>query len=159
MGLLDNQIVVVTGGAGKIGSTFIKAIVEEGGVGVIAEVNKSFADQVVEEIKSEYQDAIIEVVELDINDKPSVQACINTLDSKYGRIDALINCAYPRTETYAGVRFEEMEYHEFCAMINMNLGGYFLTSQQFINYFKTKEKGKGVVLEVKKEKARKNAKS
>lgn len=51
-----------------------------------------------------------------------------------GKIDALVNCAYPRNKNY--VRdFLEVEFQDFCENINIHLGGYFLTCQQFIKFF------------------------
>jgi len=52
----------------------------------------------------------------------------------YGRIDALVNNAYPRNKHY-GRFLMDVEYDDFCDNLNLNLGGYFLTSQQFAAYF------------------------
>jgi len=37
-GVLDNKVVVVTGGAGLLGAVFVRSIVEHGGVAVIADI-------------------------------------------------------------------------------------------------------------------------
>jgi len=42
--MLKDKVVVVTGGAGRIGSAFIRAITSQNGVGVIAEVDTKRAN-------------------------------------------------------------------------------------------------------------------
>ena len=72
--------------------------------------------------------------QINITDKDSIIALINNISQKYGKIDALVNSAYPRNKNY-GKHFFEVTYDDFCENIGMNLGGYFLTSQFFAKYF------------------------
>ena len=72
--------------------------------------------------------------QIDITNKTSIEVLINSLTTQYGKIDALVNSAYPRNKNY-GKHFFEVEYDDFCENIGMNLGGYFLTSQLFAKYF------------------------
>ena len=71
---------------------------------------------------------------MDITNKDSVSALIATISEKYGRIDALVNSAYPRNKNY-GKHFFDVTYDDFCENVGLNLGGYFLTSQQFAKFF------------------------
>ena len=119
---LENKVIVVTGGNGLLGKSFIKAVHKAGGIPIIADIKK--------EEKSKY-----EYVELDITSKVSILEAIRNIHNKFGHIDAIINNAYPRNKNY-GKLFENVDYEDFCDNLNMNLGGYFLTSQQFIKYFK-----------------------
>ena len=64
-----------------------------------------------------------------------MQNCIKYLDNKYNRIDALVNNAYPRNKNY-GKHFFDVEYIDFVENLGLNLGGYFMASQQFAKYFK-----------------------
>ena len=72
--------------------------------------------------------------QVDITNKDSVSALIATISEKYGRIDALVNSAYPRNKNY-GKHFFDVTYDDFCENVGLNLGGYFLTSQQFAKFF------------------------
>ncbi|HIP33283.1 MAG TPA: flagellin modification protein A, partial [Bacteroidia bacterium] len=36
--MLNNQVVVITGGAGLIGKEFVKAVIENNGIAVIADI-------------------------------------------------------------------------------------------------------------------------
>ena len=77
--MLKDKVVVVTGGAGRIGSAFIRAITSQNGVGVIAEVDTKRANSLKDEITSSQKDAKIEVLKTDISDVNSVNEAINFL--------------------------------------------------------------------------------
>jgi len=72
--------------------------------------------------------------QIDITDTNSIQKLITSISEKFGKIDALINSAYPRNKNY-GKHFFEVTYDDFCENVGLNLGGYFLTSQQFAKFF------------------------
>lgn len=133
--MLNNQVIVITGGAGLIGKEFVKAVVEQNAIAVIADINEELGLKVLEELKLELFSDKIDFVQLDITSKESLIKCIDYLDDKYGRIDALVNNAYPRNINYAR-HFFDVEYEDFVENIGLNLGGYFTTSQQFAKYFK-----------------------
>lgn len=128
--LLKDKVVVVTGGAGLLGKEFCKVIVKHGGTAIIAEYNMDLANRLKEEI--DHDSAFVHT--LDITDKQSILNLIESLHKQFGKIDALVNSAYPRNPNY-GKHFFDVEYDDFVENLGMNLGGYFLTSQQFAKYF------------------------
>jgi len=136
--MLKDKVVVITGGAGLIGKEFVKAVVENGGIAVIADINEDL------EIKDlGFRDEDLEKIDyivMDITSKKSIQKAIEYLDKKYAKIDALVNNAYPRNKNY-GRAFFDVEYDDFVQNLGLNLGGYFLTSQQFALYFKKQRYG------------------
>jgi NAD(P)-dependent dehydrogenase (short-subunit alcohol dehydrogenase family) len=132
--MLNDQVVVITGGAGLIGKEFVKVVVENGGIAIIADINEDFGVKVKENLSQELNTSNIDFVKLDITSKESLNSCINFLDEKYGRIDALVNNAYPRNKNY-GKHFFDVEYEDFVENLGFNLGGYFTASQQFAQYF------------------------
>lgn len=133
--MLKDKVVVITGGAGLIGQEFVKAVVESGGYAIIADINKEVGHTVKDALSQELNTKNIDFVKLDITSKESLQDCISCLNSKYEKIDALVNNAYPRNKNY-GRHFFDVEYDDFAENISLNLGGYFLASQQFAQYFK-----------------------
>jgi len=143
--MLKNKVVVVTGGAGLLGQEFVRAIVKNNGIAIIADIDVMNASKVKDKLSEKYQTDSIDVVELDINSKSSVQNVINYLDGKYYRIDALINNAYPRNKNY-GKHFFDVEYKDFVDNIGANLGGYFLSSQLFAKYFQ--KQGAGNIINI-----------
>lgn len=128
--LVRDKVVIVTGGAGLLGRTFCQAIADNGGIAVVAEYDIAIA----EKLCTSLENASIVPAQVNITDKNSIKALITTISEKYGRIDALVNSAYPRNKNY-GKHFFEVAYSDFCGNVGMNLGGYFLTSQQFATYF------------------------
>ncbi len=135
MTMLENKVIVVTGGAGLIGQAFIKAVSEQGAVAVIADIDAHRNKQVCKELLEQNAELQVDDVVLDITSQETLNNAIVYLDGKYGRIDALVNNAYPRNKDY-GKDFFSVDYHSFTENLSMNLGGYFLTSQSFAQYFK-----------------------
>ncbi|HHF7348522.1 TPA: oxidoreductase [Legionella feeleii] len=132
--VLKDKVVVVTGGAGLLGAEFVQAIARNGGIAIIADHNREAALDALERISQHDLEGRVDFVTLDITDKTSILDVVKTVSEKYGKIDALVNNAYPRNKNY-GRRLMEVEYSDFCENVNLNLGGYFLTSQQFAAYF------------------------
>ena len=133
--MLKDQVVVITGGAGLIGQEFVKAVVENDGIAVIADISEDLGLKVKEEISQELRTDKVDFIQLDITSKKSLQNAIEYLDKKYSKVDALVNNAYPRNKNY-GKHFFDVKYNDFVENVGLNLGGYFLTSQQFAHYFK-----------------------
>ena len=138
--MLKEKVVVVTGGAGLIGKEFIKAVIENQGIAIIADINEELGEKVKENLSEELNTKNIDFVQLDITSKNSLNECINFLDEKYKKIDALVNNAYPRNKNY-GRHFFDVEYEDFIQNLGLNLGGYFTASQQFSKYFKNQGYG------------------
>lgn len=143
--MLKNKVVVITGGAGLIGQEFVKAVIEQNGIAIIADINQEIGKKVKKQLSKELDTKNIDFVKLDITSKESLKKCINQLDKNYGKIDALVNNAYPRNKNYAR-HFFDVEYSDFVENIGLNLGGYFTTSQQFAQYFK--KQGNGNIINI-----------
>lgn len=143
--MLKDKVIVITGGAGLIGQEFVKAVVEQNGLAVIADINKEIGKKVKEQLSKELNTKNINFIKLDITSKDSLKKCIKKLNKKYEKIDALVNNAYPRNKNYAR-HFFDVEYNDFVENIGLNLGGYFTTSQQFAKYFK--KQGYGNIINI-----------
>jgi NAD(P)-dependent dehydrogenase (short-subunit alcohol dehydrogenase family) len=138
--MLKGQVVLITGGAGLIGQEFVKAVVENQGIGIIADINEKIGLEIKEKLSKELKSKNIDFVKIDITSKKSLNNGINYLNKQYGKIDALVNNAYPRNKNY-GKDFFDIEYEDFVENMGLNVGGYFLASQQFGKYFKNQGYG------------------
>lgn len=136
--MLKDKIVVVTGGAGLLGKTFCRAIAQAQATVIIADLDRAAADAFAATLVAEGLKA--EGASLEITQQASVDQLIESLHARYGRIDAVVNNAYPRNKRY-GRRLEEVQYEDFCENVSLHLGGYFLTSQRFALYFKKQGDG------------------
>jgi len=134
--MLKNKIVVVTGGAGRIGSEFVKAIVANNGVAIIADVDEQKKEKSIKDIQNLFPGKIDNIVyaNLDISSAQSVAELIEFINVRFGRIDALVNNAYPRNKNY-GKKLFEIDHNDFSAFLTLHLGGHFNISQQLIKYF------------------------
>jgi NAD(P)-dependent dehydrogenase (short-subunit alcohol dehydrogenase family) len=138
--MLKHKVIIITGGAGLLGQAFVKAVVEQHGIAIIADIDEEIGTQAKAQLNNELNSSRIDFIHLDVTSKDSITTMIDAMHSRYGRIDALVNNAYPRNKNY-GCHFFEVEYLDFCENLNLNLGGYFLTSQQFAGYFKRQGHG------------------
>ena len=137
--MLDGKVIIVTGGAGLIGSTFCAAIAENHGTVVIADFNTEAATNLADTLNAKGVGKALPL-HMDITDKESIQALIKATYDKFGKIDALVNNAYPRNKNY-GRKLEDVEYSDFTENMASHLGGYFLVSQQLSIFFAAQKAG------------------
>lgn len=136
--LIKDQVVVVVGGAGLLGGEIVKAIASEGGIPIIADIDILSSEVLRNEI--EISGKVAHALQLNITDQESIQYVIAASLKLAGKIDAVVNCAYPRGKSW-GTAFEELSFEDFCENINLHLGGYFLVSKEFAEYFKRQGRG------------------
>ncbi len=125
---------LVTGACGLLGEAFVKAIAGQQGKVVITDIDVLKGKQLCQEINQSYPEEVALFQQLDITDRNMLRHCIHEVVAKFGKIDALVNNAYPRNQHY-GRDFFDVEFVDFCENINAHLGGYFLAGQQFAQYF------------------------
>lgn len=140
--MLCEKVIVISGGAGLLGRRYCETVAVHGGTAVVADVKLEAAQQVALEIGARL-DGRARAAALDITNKDSIQALIADVRNTYGRIDALVNNAYPRNANY-GRKFEDVTYADFCENVGLHLGGYFLVAQQFAAAFR--EQGHGNIV-------------
>lgn len=140
MNTLAGKTIVVTGGAGLLGRELCLAIAAAEGRVVVADIDESKAGSCADEINVARTDKRALGIALDITDLNSIRSAIKSIEESEGRIDALVNCAYPRNREY-GKKLEEVTYESFCENVALHLGGYFLTSKEFAVYFKSRGGG------------------
>lgn len=141
--MLRKKIIIVTGAAGLIGKSLIKTFLEYNAIVIATDINQLALDKL-----REHKDFInykpsLYCLNLNITDKASILKVIQTVKNKYGKIDAIINNAYPKNKAF-GKKLEDVNYYDFSENLSLNIGGYFLVAQQFCIFFK--KQGHGVVL-------------
>ena len=135
-GDLSDKVIVITGGCGLLGRSFVEAVLKNGGTAVAADINEEQLKKLTNEISSDK----LFTVKLDITSADSVNSAIKEIKSKFGKIDALVNNAYPRNAAY-GTDLEKVTYKDFCENVDLHLGGYFLCMQQFSIFFRQQGHG------------------
>jgi len=131
-----SRVVIVTGGAGGIGSAICRGLAQDGLKVVVADFDDKAAKTVADEIRKEGGDAIAQKV--DVGDKQSVSEMVQKSLEKYQQIDFLINGA--------GVisRFvvQEMPEEEWDRVLRINLKGVFLCSQAVAQHMVERKEGR-----------------
>ena len=126
---LSNKTVIITGGAGLIGSAFSKACVEYNANVIVIDIDEKRGNELIDAIKMETKNQNVMFQKCDITNATEIQHLIDLVSDKFGRIDALVNNAYPRNKNYGQI-FEDVEFADFCENVNLHVGGYFLITQQ-----------------------------
>ncbi len=141
---LEGSVVIVTGGASGIGKHVVECLQKVGASPVIVDMNV--------ETGSEMDGAYC--VKCNVADAASVQAMVDAVVAKYGKIDALVNNAginLPRL--LVDVAGEKPEYElnddSFSKMFNVNVKGVFLCAQACAKQML--KQGKGVILNMSSE--------
>lgn len=116
--ILNNKIILVTGGSGLIGKELVADINRKGGKAINADFGVETC------LKSG-------TIFMDITNDNSIQNGIDLIVNEFGRIDGLVNNAYPRTKDW-GVKFEDIDPQSWRKNIDMQLNSYFVCSQKVL---------------------------
>lgn len=133
--LLKDKTIVLVGGAGLLGKAFCETLLHHGATLVVADIDESRCRDLCQSLTNKIKTASLLPAPVDITSGDSLEELIALTDRTFGKIDALVNNAYPRNKQY-GRKLESVEYSDFCENICTHLGGYFLSTQRFANYFK-----------------------
>lgn len=133
---LDGKVVVYTGAAGLIGTAAVKLLVDCGAKVVAVDPNSQKLAKMSEDfVKSAIGGSIEAVSNLDCLDTAKVSDFFGRVYKKYGRLDCLVNSAYPRTKDW-GAKFESIPLESWQQNVDQHLNSYFLMSQQVSPIFK-----------------------
>jgi NAD(P)-dependent dehydrogenase (short-subunit alcohol dehydrogenase family) len=114
--MLNNKIVIVTGGNGLIGRSILKKLKNAGAISINIDINHETTEDLTN-------------LNCDITNQKSINEAINLIINKYGKIDGLVNNAYPRTDDW-GNMFENIQYNSWQLNVDWQLNSYFYLSQQ-----------------------------
>ena len=87
---LKDKIVLVTGGAKGLGKAMTTRFLQEGATVVIADVDAEASAATVEELGTL---GPIEAYQIDLRDADAIEAMVDYVAEKYGRIDIAVNNA------------------------------------------------------------------
>lgn len=127
MSKLINKIVIITGGNGLLGKEIIKKLSDEGAICLNVDINH----------ETTYD---LSTIQCDITKPDSINLCVNSVIAKYGRIDGLVNNAYPRTKDW-GAKFEDIEFCSWQLNVDWQLNSYFYFIQQVTKQMRLQKSG------------------
>jgi meso-butanediol dehydrogenase/(S,S)-butanediol dehydrogenase/diacetyl reductase len=124
MGRVDGRVVIVTGGAGGIGSAACKAIAAEGGKVVVADLDAAAAQAVVDAIGADGGSATS--VSVDVTDRSQVRVMVQKAVEAFGALNVIFNNAgmnRPRS-------FMEIDEENFDQIVRVNTWGVIVCTQE-----------------------------
>lgn len=128
MARFDNQIGLITGSASGIGKEIAIRFAAEGGTPVIADMNLQAAEKTAAEIKATGADAF--AVAMDVTDESQVDAGVDAVVKKYGKIDILVS--------NAGIQIVkplvDFDYGDWKKLLAIHLDGAFLTTRACLRH-------------------------
>lgn len=142
---IKGQVVVITGATGVLGSEISKYLAKEGAIVVLLGRKQAVGEALVQEIQTNGGEAIF--LTCDVMDATSVQSVCDTVLSRYGKVDALLNAAGGNmpgaTIAPTGTIFD-VQIEEFQKVLNVNLTGTVIPTQIFLKPMV--EAGKGSII-------------
>lgn len=137
----SRHVVLVTGGAGGIGSETCRSFVAEGAHVVVADLNIEGATQVAEEINAHCGEGRAIAVKMDVTREDQVAAAMQEAALAYGGIDVLVNNAGLATSS----PFDETTLKEWELNLSVLGTGYFLVAREAFKQMKEQGIGGSMV--------------
>lgn len=125
--ILEEKIVIVTGGSGLIGKAIVSDIQQKGGLCVNMDLR----------VETDLKRGTLKA---DITDNKSVDSALENLIYTFGRIDGLVNNAYPHTEDW-GTPFEDIKLESWRTNVDWQLNSYFYITQQVLKIMRKQSYG------------------
>ena len=128
-----SQVIIVTGGAGGMGSAICPGLVGDGHKVVIADFDGTAAERLAKDFGSGSL-----AVQVDVSNKKSVEKMVSEARSRFGDIDVLLNGAgiMPRHQV------KDIAEEEWDRVIGTNLKGVFLCSQSVSQHMVERKQGR-----------------
>ena len=147
---LTGKGAVITGGAGLLGEKHAEAIAEFGGIPILLDIDEKASTIKASRISNEYQ-ADCEFILCDITDESQISSVRDSLLSKFGHIDILINNAAidPKIKEDSEInlsRLENFPIDQWNLELSVGLTGAMLCSKVF--GYEMSKNGYGVILNI-----------
>ena len=127
----DQKISIVTGAGTGVGKSASLALADEGWTIVLAGRRKDLIEAVANEIKSRGGNAL--AIATDTSDTKSVKGLFEETKRAFGRLDLLFNNAGTNAP---GVSLEDLSFEQWTNVVNVNLTGVFLCTQEAFRLMK-----------------------
>lgn len=131
---LEDKVAIVTGSAKGIGFATAQRFAQEGAKVIIADVNPVAVENAAAQIPGS------EGYVMNVTERASIQAAVDQIMQRYGRIDILINNAGITQDA----RLVKMTEAQFDAVIDVNLKGVFNCTQLIVPHML--EAGQGAIV-------------
>ncbi|WP_010182301.1 SDR family oxidoreductase [Aquimarina agarilytica] len=122
---LKDKVIILTGAKGLLGKETQVSLKKSGAKVVAVDI---------------FEDEMNNILTFDVTKEKEIDKLISFTMNEYGRIDGLVNLAYPRTEDW-GERFENIKLSSWRENIDMQLNMVFYVCQKVLEIMKTQQSG------------------
>lgn len=137
----SRSVVLVTGGAGGIGSATLRVFLEGGAHAVVTDINIEGAEKVARELNDTYGAGRAIAVKMDVTDEAAIAEAFKTAVLQYGGIDHIVNNAGLATSS----PFDETTLKEWQLNMDVLGTGYFLVAREAFRLMKQQGIGGSMV--------------
>ncbi|MEQ8573488.1 SDR family oxidoreductase [Fulvivirga sp.] len=123
---MKDKVIIVTGGSGLLGREMVSRLLKEQAIVVNLDLNP-------DDLNSHF-------IKCDLTNDQSIYDAIDEVLQKYGKIDGLVNNAYPRTKDW-GDEFENIKPDSWRSNVDMQLNSYFVITQKVLAQMKLQNYG------------------
>lgn len=118
----NKKVIIVTGGSGLLGKSIISDLSSKGYIVINFDINVE-------------SNLTLGNLYCDVTSPESIISSIQLVFEKFGRVDGLVNNAYPRTKNW-GDHFEVMDYQSLKNNIEWQLNSYIVFCQECLKLMK-----------------------
>ena len=122
--------ILITGATGRLGTAFARSIVASGSSVFLVDIDESKGQQLVVELGTQQSEFLLADITTISGIQTAIQACV----SHFGKVDAVVHAAYPRSVGW-GTTLENLKPEHLFEDLSKQLGGAILLSQQVISQF------------------------
>jgi NAD(P)-dependent dehydrogenase (short-subunit alcohol dehydrogenase family) len=133
---LKKEVVLITGGCGRVGSALAKELLENGYKVLVGDINKENLIKLEKKLNS----SNVEIFFGDLTSKKNIDKFISFGLKKFKKIDSLIHCSYPKSKKW-GASFFKVDENFLKEDLYNQLGATIILSQSIIKYFLKKKEG------------------
>lgn len=133
--MLQAKVAIVTGGARGIGAAIVRRFVEQGARVAIADILVEEGEQLQKELTEQGHDVVF--VRTDVSNAESVQAFVQSVLDRFGKIDVLCNNAAVNIPGSV----EELEEDVWDKTLQVNVKSQYLMSKYVLPHMRKQEKG------------------
>jgi NAD(P)-dependent dehydrogenase (short-subunit alcohol dehydrogenase family) len=137
--MLENKVAVIYGAGGGIGSAVARAFAREGAKLFLTGRRRAPVDALAKEIVS--AGGFAEAAEVDALDDKAVEAHLQSLLGKAGRVDISFNAIGIRFDDLLGIPAVELDPERFCLPITTYTRSYFVTARAAARQMLAKRSG------------------
>ena len=134
MYLLNSEVVLITGAAGRIGESTAIEIAKNGGKLILSDISNSNLSILKSKLLKYTNSENIKIMTIDICSSNSIDDLISFSISSFNKITSAIHCAYPRSKQW-GKNFEEIDIDLLSQDLKNQLGISIIFSQKVIKHF------------------------